>query len=137
MTGAATIFRLTSGSRAPQPEPRFFECAKNSGHCRSKPKALLSILVDAQEYACARLNLQSALVRFEDDDTDRISSSSVRDLHMCESVGSAGVGRKNPKGLESAIVIELSSTAHGLIGAHADQNSTVDGVSEHVFSILA
>jgi hypothetical protein len=98
--------------------------------------SLPCILTDAQEHAGARLNLQITPVRSEDDQTDRIDSPCVKDLHMCEAVGSAGIGSENPKSLGAVIVIDLPPTSHSFIGAHANQNTTIDGFSEHFLCIL-
>ena len=102
----------------------------------AKKSPLLGIFSYAQEHTCARLNPQSALVRSEDNHTDRIGPSGVRDLHMFESVGSASIRREHPKSLRSVFVIDLPAASHFLIGTNPGQYTAIDGFSEHFFSII-
>jgi len=55
---------------------------------------------------------------------------------MCESVCSAGIRREDPKSLGAVIPIDLPATSHSFICAHPDQNTAIDGFSDHFCSIL-
>lgn len=60
----------------------------------------------------------------------------MANLHMFESVGSAGIGRENPKGLGAVATIHLPAAPQPFIRADPDQSTAIDGFSEDFLAIL-